>query len=447
MKVTQFVTTQDVQMKQFESKKCGSFLGGVSKIVVSDKAKKDKFNGFGVAITHSSCYLLDKMPEKQRKSFLKDIYTDSGLDLSVGRLTIGSSDYSPYLYTYDDVPNDIELSHFTIERDEGFVIPIIKEILKTRKDLYLYAAPWSPPGWMKTGDSICGGYMRENFVDCYADYFVKFIEEYKKHGIDVKAVNAQNEPETQQRGTMPACIWHPEIEAKFVIRLYEKLKSKNVDTDIWLYDNNFDGYQRVLWQLENYPVLKSAVKSVAWHYYTGAFEMIDCIKEKYPEIEFNFTEGGPRLFDNYSTDFTKWSTIMIEALRHNCKSFCGWNLILDENGGPNIGPFFCAGLATVNSQTGELSYSGQYKAFKHLTKIKRDAEIFDTKLVGEGANYAAYPKMDVPVHSVFAKNPDGTRVLVISNTNTTKQQLQMELDGEVYYFELLPDSVSTVVFE
>ncbi len=45
------------------------------------------------------------------------------------------------------------------------------------------------------------------------------------------------------------------------------------------------------------------------------------------------------------------------------------NLLLDEVGGPNIGPFFCGGLATLNSQTGELTYSGQYRAFSHFQGI------------------------------------------------------------------------------
>ena len=49
--------------------------------------------------------------------------------------------------------------------------------------------------------------------------------------------------------------------------------------------------------------------------------------------------------------------------------FTGWNLMLDETGGPNVGPFLgiCGGLITRDSRNGELTYSGQYKAFSHIT--------------------------------------------------------------------------------
>ncbi len=79
---------------------------------------------------------------------------------------------------------------------------------------------------MKTGGSICGGFMREEFINCYADYIIRFIEEYAKRGIKVDALTAQNEPETDQCGKMPTCIWHPDIEAKFIIALKKKLVSR-----------------------------------------------------------------------------------------------------------------------------------------------------------------------------------------------------------------------------
>jgi hypothetical protein len=88
------------------------------------------FLGFGVAITPASCYVLSLMEPEERKALLKKIYTREGVGLSVGRLCVGSSDYSAELYSYDDVAFDTELKHFSVERDEKYVIPMIKEILK-----------------------------------------------------------------------------------------------------------------------------------------------------------------------------------------------------------------------------------------------------------------------------------------------------------------------------
>ena len=127
------------------------------------------FLGFGAAITPASCYELSQLPPAERAALLQKLYGKEGLGLSVARLCIGSSDYAPALYSYDDEAFDVELTHFSVARDEEFIIPILREILAINPELYLFASPWSPPYWMKTGGSMCGGYMRDEFLDCYAE--------------------------------------------------------------------------------------------------------------------------------------------------------------------------------------------------------------------------------------------------------------------------------------
>ena len=75
------------------------------------------FYGFGVAITPSSCYELSLMEPSEREALLKQLYSKEGMGLSLGRLCIGSSDYSPEIYSYDDVPFDVELKYFSVQRD------------------------------------------------------------------------------------------------------------------------------------------------------------------------------------------------------------------------------------------------------------------------------------------------------------------------------------------
>ena len=448
MKVTQYVTAENVDFRQYECCPIPNLMAGATVIDVEKTPVTEDFMGFGVSLTASSCYELNTMSPKVRRAFLEDVYTEKGLGLSLARLTVGSSDYSPELYSYDDVDGDVELRHFSIDRDREYVIPMIKEALAVKPDLYFYSSPWTPPAWMKTGNSLCGGYMRSAFVECYAEYYIRYLEEYEKEGINVRAVTPQNEAETHQDGRMPACAWHPEIEAEFILCLKKKLKERGRDVAVWMLDHNFVYYRRVLWMLENYPALLDECDGVAWHYYSGTFEMTDEVRSAFPKMEFYFSEGGPRLYDNYETDYTKWATVMIEVMQHGYRSFCGWNLMLDETGGPNIGPFFCGGLVTRNSVTGELSYSGQYRALRHVSKfIRTGAEIYRCRVVGQGTSYASYPKQSIPVYAVMAKNRDGSRVMVLTNGHSEKRQVQCEIDGEKYYFELLPKSVSTVVIE
>jgi glucosylceramidase len=130
------------------------------------------------------------------------------------------------------------------------------------------------------------------------------------------------------------------------------------------------------------------------------------------------------------------------------RTFTGWNLMLDETGGPNIGPFMCGGLVTRNSQDGALTYSGQYVAFSHVSRyIRPDARIYPISVDANEKSMTHYPKASEGVVGVAAENPDGSFVLLLSNHNTDKRQLQFERDGVWYYLEMTADSVCTVLVE
>ncbi len=421
-------------------------LSGAKTLTAAPEVSND-FLGFGVAITGSSCYLLAQMEPAARRALLESIYGKKGLGLSVARLTVGSSDYSAELYSYDDVENDVELKHFSIDRDRAYIIPMIREILAINPELYLYASPWSPPGWMKTGGSLCGGFMRAEYLECYANYYVKFLQAYEECGIHISALTPQNETETHQKGLMPACLWHPEIEAEFVKILRRKLTENGMDVKIWIYDHNFIGADyRVRWQLEHIDGLKQACDGIAFHYYEGAIEQTMALQADFPELKLHFTEGGPRLYDNYGTDWCKWATMISKALNSGYGSFTGWNLMLDEVGGPNVGPFFCGGLVTKNSVTGALSYSGQYRALCHVAPfLQKGAKIYPLQASLNQSGMFTYPSAPTPMYGTLIVNPDGTHVYLLVNADAKKSQVQFELDGQCYYAELLPDSVSTII--
>lgn len=414
---------------------------------ISEKPVKKDFSGFGVALTGSSCYLLSKMEKGKRTELLKSVYGKDGLNLSVARVSIGSSDYSPDVYSYCDEA-DLSLSAFSIERDKEYIIPMIKEVMEINHDIRFFASPWSPPGWMKTGKNMCGGYMRREYVSVYADYIIKFLRAYEKEGILISAVTVQNEPDTQQNGIMPACIWHPDIEAEFVKELKAKLDGEHMNTKIWLYDHNFSGWQRILYQLEEFPYLKDSVSALAFHYYEGNEKMAEKVIEKYPLLSWNFTEGGPRLYDNYDADWCKWAITASHALSSGANSFTGWNLLLDEHGGPLAGLFSCGGLLTVNSQTGEITKSGQFKAFNHLSRfIRPGADIYKLILEPFDDGMFAYPSRKAEIEGIAAVNSDASHVLVLANPANEKTAVQYYYKGKHYFAVLYPGSMATIVFD
>ena len=445
MKFTQYFTDASHTMCKRDIYPIPEEMEGAKRIDVSDVASVECFGGFGVALTGASCYCLSRMKKEERTELLRSIFTTEGLGLSVARLTIGSSDYSARLYSYDDVAGDTSLEHFSLALDEEYVIPMIKEIIEICPELYIFASPWSPPGWMKTGGGMCGGYMREEYIECYADYIIKYLSEYERHGIVVRALTPQNEPENSQFGRMPACIWHPDTEVRFVKILKEKLNALGMNTKVWMLDHAFNDWRRAKWQLDTYPELSEIADGVAFHYYGGNPEDTSPLREAYPQLEYHFTEAGPRLNDNYATDRCKWISVISRTLACGFSTFTGWNLMLDETGGPNIGPFMCGGLVTRSSISGELSYSGQYKAFSHISRaIKRGAAVYPVFIHENTSGLAAYPKHRESVVGIAAKNTDGSFALVLSNHHTEKRQLQFCYEGERYYIEMLPDSICSI---
>ncbi len=447
MKAIQYVTTPQSCMRRLTLSPTGGEMGGVPVLTIDDNQLTEGFLGFGAALTGSSCYELNTMPADKRQAFLQHIYGKDGLNLTLARLTIASSDYSAELYSYDDAPGDEALDHFSTRRDEAYILPMIKEALAVNPELYLYAAPWSPPGWMKTGGSMCGGCMREKYLPCYARYIVRFLEEYRKHGVNVQAVTSQNETETDQAGKMPACIWHPDIEAAFVPMLAKAIEEAGLDTKIWLFDHNFSGWRRVLWTLENHPETLEKLAGVAFHYYAGSIEQTGVIQQAFPQLEMHFTEGGPRLYDNYATDHCKWGTMLVKVLRQGFASFCGWNLMLDETGGPNIGPFFCGGLVTLHSETGEMTFSGQYNALRHFAPFLQKGARCAATALSDNTRGLFGNDVYVPLEACAMRNPDGSEVIFAVNAGKSKRQMQLFRHGRWWYFELMPDSVSTILFE
>jgi len=69
---------------------------------------------------------------------------------------------------------------------------------------------------MKSNGGFDGGNMKgdDNVLKAHAQYFVRFVQEYQKAGINVEAVAPQNEPNPSQG--YPSCIWSTATFTSFV---------------------------------------------------------------------------------------------------------------------------------------------------------------------------------------------------------------------------------------
>jgi glucosylceramidase len=425
--------------KRFEATDVGARpttpAGPPLSIRVDPTQRRQTILGFGAALTDASCYLLSKMGWEERQALLMELFGHSGVRFSVGRTCMGASDYSASVYCFDDGPEpDPELKHFSIDHDRSYILPALRAAREVNPDLFLFSAPWSPPGWMKAGGSMLGGSMRKAYFGPYAEYFVRFLQAYSDERVKINAVTSQNEVDTDQDGRMPAALWGQEYEIDFVKRyLGPAFERAGLDTRIWILDHNYNLWGRAINELSD-PDLNKYVDGVAWHGYVGTPDGMTRVKEAFPAKHCYWTEGGPEIDDpNYAIDWAKWSHTFTGILRNWARCIVSWNVLLDENGKPNIGPFRAGGVVTINSKTGELTRSGQYWAFAHYSKVvQRGARVIGSQGDLDGIDHVAF------------ENPDGTRALVITNRKG-QQSVECEIEGQRLGLTLDRDSVTTVL--
>jgi glucosylceramidase len=163
--------------------------------------------------------------------------------------------------------------------------------------------------------------------------------------------------------------------------------------------------------------------------------MIGKVHQEFPDVPMYFTEGGGLITDpDYKSDWTKWAAVFGAALRNRCRSATAWNLALDENGGPKIGPYPCAPMLTIQSQTKEVGRTGLYWAMAHYPrKIGRGAVRIDSQTQAKDLEHAAF------------NNPDGQTVLVLANSGALRT-LQLRLGRNSSAVTLPENSVATLAW-
>jgi len=400
--------------------------------------------GFGAAMTDASCYVLSRLTEAERKPLIEEFFAPSEMALNVCRTCIGASDYSRTVYSFDEsVEPDPELKKFSIDHDREYILPVLREARQVNPNLFLFSSPWSPPGWMKANGSMLGGSMRNHYFGAYAQYFLRFLAAYKDAGVAIDAVTVQNEVDTDQDGRMPACLWGQEYEMEFVKNhLGPGLRKHGVETRIWVLDHNYNLWGRAIGELSDSGVYEY-VDGIAWHGYVGDASAMTRVHQAFPQKNAYWTEGGPDInAPDYESDWSTWGHTFNGVLNNWARSITAWNIALDEKGRPNVGPFSCGGLVTIDNATHKVTRSGQYWAFAHFSRhVKRGAKVIATNGVGETATG------DPPstVSRAAFRNPDGSMVVVLANRGS-ERRIQLLNGTNALDLDLAADSVVTLTW-
>jgi len=430
--VKQYTTSRDTNLKLSEQNDflIGNFPQPEEHFptLILDPAKRfQTIEGFGGALTDAAAETFYKLPKEKQAELIKAYFDkDEGIGYSLCRTHIHSCDFSSESYAYSEVPGDTDLSYFSIGHDLNYKIPFIqKAIKKTGNQLKLFASPWSPPAWMKTNNSMLqGGKLKGEYFQTWADYFVRFFEAYEEHDISFWGLTVQNEPMAVQR--WESCIFTATEERDFVKNYLGPTLEKNDmgDKKIIIWDHNRGiMYQRAKVAFDD-PEASKYIWGTGFHWYSGDhFENVKQVAEAFPEKKTLFTEGCVFPFDYDKIEEWHWGErygeSIINDLNNSTSGWVDWNILLDENGGPNHVANFCYAPVIGNTKTGELIYMSSYYYLGHFSKFIRPG----AQRIICSSNYD-------DLQATAFINPDNSIAVVAMNQTDSEIDFKIWLEGK-----------------
>jgi glucosylceramidase len=415
-------------------------------IHVNENSHYQQMDGFGASMTDSSAWLIyTQLSETQRANVMSALFSpNEGIGVSVTRIPMGASDFvhgDPY--TYNDMPagqTDPHLAHFSIEHDRAYIIPALRDALKINPELKVMASPWSPPAWMKNSETLGHGKLLPEYYSVYADYFVRFIQDYQAENIPIYAITLQNEP-YHEPYSYPGMRMEPGEAAEFVKNhLGPAFEAAGLDTKIIIWDHNWDKPQYPITVL-NDPQAKAYIAGSAFHCYDGTVIAQGLVHEAHPDRDIYFTEcsGGawiPSFGEGLKRDL---KDLVMGSTRNWAKTVIKWNLALDTSYGPhNGGCGNCYGFVTIDpeSESG-LTFNADYFSIGHLSKFVPPGayRIASTSYLYEG------------LESVAFLNPDGSKVLVVSNIRDKDKAFAVRWGSQYLAYTLPSESVATFTWD
>lgn len=418
----------------------------ISVFVAPQKAFQT-FMGIGGAITDASAEVFAKLSPAKQAELLTAYYNkDNGIGYSLLRTSIHSSDFSSGSYTYI-AEGDKELKTFSIAHDQQFRIPMIKRAIQMAGGkLLLYATPWSPPAFMKSNKTMLqGGTLLPEFYQAWANYYVKFVKAYEKEGMPIWGISIQNETMATQK--WESCLFTATAERDFLKKYLGPAMQKGGlgSKKIVVWDHNRDLMNQRANVIFDDPEASKYAWGMGFHWYetwAGEQPMFDNVRkvhEAYPTKNLLFTEGCVERFDAKKYQFwdnaERYGTSMINDFNNGTVGWTDWNILLDENGGPNHKGNFCFAPIHADSKTGELIYTPSYYYIGHFSKFIRP----NAKRVSTASSRSN-------LLSTTFVNTDGKMVTIVMNQSSKKITYNLVVGNEKSVVTILPHAIQTLVY-
>ncbi|MCD1259726.1 carbohydrate-binding protein [Paenibacillus athensensis] len=401
-------------------------------IAINPGKKYQSIMGMGSSLEESTIFNLTKMSDSKQQELLTRLASpDNGIGISMTRVTIGTADFTARkFYSYDDMPagqTDPELQHFSIQNDIDFgIIPTLQKLVAIHPDMKFFASPWSPPGWMKTTDSMIKGEVKDEYLPILAKYYVKFIQAYQAQGIHISAMTLQNEPLLEIEYPSTKMSWQQ--EAKLATLLHQELENAGLDVKLWIFDHNFNDTMNYPAPLLADAANRAAVDGTAFHDYSGDPSMMSQLHDLYPDENIYLTEravwgtaGADRMaqyFRNWAKSYNSWVTMLDSDIStHQWVGTPDPTMIIQDSGHPD-----------EYWLTPEYYMLGNYSKFVKPDYIRIDSD---------------YGSKEHVTNVSFMSPDEKTIVSIVVNQTDTAQKFKMVSDGTQIAAEIPAKSVVT----
>jgi len=423
-------------------------------VYVYTDSLKQEVTGFGGTFNELGWDAMQCLSPEERTQIMASLFSEEGAGFVLGRTPVGASDYAFGYYSYNDVKEDYTMRNFSIDRDRYILIPYIKEALKVRPDLKLWASPWTPPAWMKVNEhysqkssgiegtdighnrldsarnmtgNVTGFKMMHGYLQAYALYFSKYVQAYKENGVNIGMIMPQNE--IAWTPCWPSCTWRAEDLAIFVTQyLGPQFESDSLDTQVWFGTVNYPNpnYMRTFFEHKDVPRYVKGV-GVQW---TG-MRALTTIHKEYPQYSYMQTENMCGNGENNWTSLEKTWEAVVHCFNNGINSYMYWNMVLDETG-KSAWDWSQNSLVIVDRNARQVRYTDEYYLMKHLSHFVRPGS--RVLKVSDDKNVLAF------------LTQEGRVAVIIYNHKEEDRSLSLKVGDSKADVLLKAKSINTIVF-
>lgn len=407
--------------------------------LVDETTRHQEIDGFGATIRMPSIWQADPAV---RDEIMRLLFSrSSGIGLNMMRVPMGETGLTGPNRTYNDLPSgqtDPTLAGFSIAGDLEWKLPMMQQAKALNPELTLLGTPWSAPAWMKTSGNLGYGKLKPEYYGVYANYFVRWLQEWRDRGLGISALTLQNEPQHEpywyQGMRMEA-----EDQIALALQLGPAIRNAGFSTRIACWDHNCDNIAYPI-TVMNDPVARNWIHGAAFHAYAGTTSDIYQFTDEHPDKAVYFTEQTGTLPSSGFGGSLAWHARNIFLVPSLNGARCNLVWMLDRQLQSLSGdrPFV---RVTQDGKGYELY--GEYYETGHFSKFIRKGA---TRIGTNNPRDAVTKVFSGPLLYGAYQNPDGSKVLVALNDSGSAQTFTLEDQGRRVSHTLAAGALASFVW-